>query len=659
MTSGSAPTPRPPSRSASLVRGLSARFRVSVVLLALAALLAVLPRAAWPSEPAVAPPTGDPSAAAATLERLNATPLPPRDPRRLAAELHGLPLEAVPLVRDAPTRDLEPGRVDRFWVTDLNTRRAFEISAELRLVTEHAYWYVELGRSVALDDLERSAAFFETQVYPLTHRYFGSERSPGVDGDPRIVVLNARLAGVAGYFSANDLYPRLTHPYSNERELVYLNLDALRPGSLAYDATLAHEFQHLVHASNNPVQETWVDEGSAELAAAVLTNAGARSVRTFANQPDVQLTAWSDHPATAGIHYQAAYAFLQYAMSQLGGPESLRLVLDGPARGAEAFDRALAARGDPRRFNDLFADFLVANLLDDPALADGRYGYDRLDLRAAIGARLAVGGDPLRGEVHQYGADYVELVGAGQDAVLEFRGSPTTRLVGAELPPGDQVWWSNRADNLDSRLTRVFDLSGLSSATLRFRLWYDIEPDYDWGYLLASRDGVAWTPLSGRHTTAENPTGNALGPGWTGRSGGGATPVWVEEEVDLTPYAGGPVWLCFAYVTDQGYNAQGLLVDDVALPEIGFFDDGSADQGWLAEGFFRSDTVVPQPYLLRLVLVQQGAVSVVDVPVDERGYGRYIIPGLGAATERAVAIVSALAPRTLQPAAYELALTAP
>ena len=63
------------------------------------------------------------------------------------------------------------------------------------------------------------------------------------------------------------------------------------------------------------------------------------------------------------------------------------------------------------------------------------------------------------------------------------------RLVGADATSGRGLWWSNRADGLDSTLTRRFDLTGASSATLRFNLWYDTERDFDYLYVLASADG--------------------------------------------------------------------------------------------------------------------------------------------------------------------------
>lgn len=59
--------------------------------------------------------------------------------------------------------------------------------------------------------------------------------------------------------------------------------------------------------------------------------------------------------------------------------------------------------------------------------------------------------------------------------------------------------------------------------------------------------------------------------GWT--SAGGDTPGWVEQQVDLSPYAGRKVLIYFGYITDATVNLAGVTVDDIHIPAIGFIDD--------------------------------------------------------------------------------------
>ena len=582
-----------------------------------------------------------------TLELLDSTSRPVRDPVALVARVAGMPIP--PAASEGPREPLSVGQIDSFFVLDQGDNTYKRREAELRVVTPQAYWYVELGQNVQPEELERSAAHFEQATYPTVHRYFGTEWSPGIDGDPRISVFLGTVPGVGAYFSSWDEYPRAVFPYSNEREIVLLNLGALRPGSPGFDGTLAHEFQHMVHWNASPSDETWVDEGSAELASSLAAAARGAGTNQFQRQPDVQLTAWS--ATSPGPHYEAAFLFMQYFAAQYGGPDGLRGLIGEQGRPPETFDRYLARAGYGVRFDEVFQDWIVANLLDDPGVGGGRYYHERSDPRIALLGRLRPDDPPIENRVHQYGADYVELVPGG-DAEVVFEGEPTVRLAGADPTSGRKLWWSNRGDGLDSSITRRFDLSGVAGATLRFNLWYDTEKDYDYFYVMASRDdGASWQILRGALASDANPAGNAVGPGYSGTSGADA-PTWVTEDVDLSPFAGGEVLVRFEYVTDQAYNAGGVLLDDVQIPEIGELDDAEGDRGWVADGFLRSDNTIPQRWGLRLIEHRRGG-EVTVRPLAPGPDGRLTEP-LGADVERAVLSISGLAPRTLESSAYRL-----
>jgi immune inhibitor A len=316
------------------------------------------------------------------------------------------------------------------------------------------------------------------------------------------------------------------------------------------------------------------------------------------------------------------------------------------ARGENLFSAFLTTHPIAPDVDSLFADWTVANLVQDKSIADGRYGYATGDFHASS-TGTASRGTPFLGAVPPFAANYIELPPGGGTAT--FSGDVSVPLLSATVDPGG-VWWSNRADSLDSRMTRQLDLSGVAEATLQFRAWYDLEDQFDFVYLSASRDGgKTWQVLSGQHTQTDQATGNNYGAGWTGSSGS----AWVDEEVDLTPLVGSTVLLRFEYVTDQAYNAQGFALKDVRVPQLGIDEPGAVDGEWMPDGWVRVDAPVPERWNVRLVRWTPSGVTVDPIPVGPDGSATF---GLDESASRSTLVVAPTAPRTLQPGDYWIAV---
>jgi hypothetical protein len=338
------------------------------------------------------------------------------------------------------------------------------------------------------------------------------------------------------------------------------------------------------------------------------------------------------------------------------GEEATQALVAHPANGTAGFEAVLDELDTGLTFEDVFADWRVANYLDDASLAGGRYGYEDLDPSPLkldeTHARYPV---QRATTVHQYGADYVELEGQG-DVVIEFTGSTQVRLIPNEAHSGHYQWYSNRGDDSDMRLTRAFDLSELTTATLQAWLWYDIEEHWDYAYVAASGDGgETWDLLEGRYTTTFNPQGNSFGQAYTGVSGG-EEPQWVLEEIDLSAYAGREVLLRFEYITDDAVNHVGFAVDDIVIPELGYaYDAETGDDGWNGEGFIRTDNILPQRFIVQ-VIEMGDETRMQRMKLDELQEGSLEVHGLGDELERAVLIISGYAPVTTELASYEYAI---
>ena len=606
-------------------------------------------------------PTATPATATATPDVPAATPTTP-----LAARDEPPTRDLVDLARRLRGQSDPPRRVD-LPPPSLGDSVSFDLivlpqsredrpgrrvtSATLRTISANAYFFVEDDADVSDDEIEDAARVFEEEVWPKVTDAFGPPPSPGVDGDPRIYILHADLgAGLGGYVSGEDFYPTEVVPHSNGREILYMNL-SVSLGSSGYANVLAHELQHLIHDRNDDGEEAWVNEGLSEFAATLVRGSGG-SVAAFLDRPDTQLNTWEQGPAVSA-HYDASDLFFTYLLEQSeGGSRQLAAEPGDGIAGVRAF---LQANGYPGSFAELVADWTVANLLDQP---EGPYGYRDRELDTPVKLEVLPGQD--EGEVSQFAADYLELHASdfAGEAVFRFDGETETPTIDAQDSANGAFWWSNRGDNIDTTLTRELDLTGVEQATLTFRSWYSIERWFDYSYVVVSRDGGrTWTALPGRQTTTDDPVGVSYGPGYTGRSGGGTTARWVEEEIDLSSYAGGRILLRFEYVTDDSLNGPGWAIDDIAVPEIGFFDDAEAGEGgWQREGFLHLSEPLRQRFELRLVTL--GATTEVsEILLDGRNQAEVALPGLGTEYQHAVIVVVGVTEGTTEPAHYRYEAT--
>ena len=564
---------------------------------------------------------------------------PERDLYRLAAELKRANVtEADRVVNPRPVSYAE-GRQDTFWLVDLLDLDVYLSSFELRLVTPHAYWYFEEGQAVSQLAIEQSAAHFEMEIYPQVTAAFGLEWSPGVDNDPHLNILNANLKGVGGYYSSSDEYPLSVNRFSNQREVIYINTGSIPVDSPGYLQVLAHELQHAVHWNADPSEETWVNEGLSELAITV-TGFDQSSTGRFLRSPPTSLVHWPLSPLGSVASYGAASLFMHYLFDHYGDLDSVKPLLEESKDGISGINTYLENSGYDATFRDLFRDWAVANFLDEN---QGPYGYSELDVKTGVNQVISDYSE-LSSQIPQYAVEYVELGPFDEPLELQFSAPAENDLLPTEVDSRG-CWWGNSGDSISSTLTRPVNLTGLDRATLNYQVWFELEEDWDYGYLEVSVDGgKSWDILDAPNTTAENPIGNSFGMGYTGDSGG-----WIDETVDLTAYVGQRILLRFQYITDDTVNGSGICIRAVSIPEAGLVD---LREGWTAKGFVLTDNRVKQDYIVQVIQVAEDN-RVTLIPLDESNSGSVIIEAPGE-LEQLVAAVAALAAKTRQEAAYTL-----
>ena len=573
-------------------------------------------------------------------------PAPDRDLFQLARELIWPPGSPdIPRVVNPEPVSFSQGRKETFWLIRFLALEVYEAEFELRLVTDQAYWYIENGVEVDQEDLERGAREFEENIYPKISETFGREWSPGVDNDPHLNIIHARLQGVGGYFSSSDEHPQEVYPYSNQRESIYINIAALPVGSRQYLDVLAHELQHAVHWNGDPNEETWVNEGLSELAVSV-AGYETRNTRRFLRSPNVSLIHWPLNQQNIGAYYGGSSLFMRYLAEHYGPVEDIGRLVADPADGLAGIDSYLAGGGHGVDAEAVLRDWVAANILDE---SPGIYGYQDLEVRARVDRSIESYRE-FSGEIPQYAADYTELKNFDQPIWLQFSGPVENVLIPADV---DQVgcWWSNTGDSINSTLSRKVDLTGISSATLRYQLWYEVEENWDYGYVQVSQNqGQTWKILETPQTSPRNPIGNGFGSGYTGESRG-----WIDQTVDLTPFVGSEVLLRFQYVTDDAIDGIGLCIRYISIPEAKLEVD---DAAWQPAGFVRINNRVRQDFAVQVILVgeENGEESrVLQMPLDQANNGELILKA-PQDYARIVVAVLATAPGTVQPASYTLSV---
>ncbi len=198
-------------------------------------------------------------------------------------------------------------------------------------------------------------------------------------------------------------------------------------------------------------------------------------------------------------------------------------------------------------------------------------------------------------------------------------------------------------------LTKSFDFRNHEgSLTLSFYTWYDLEEDYDYLYLEVSEDGGNWEILKTPSGTAEDPSGNSYGWGYNG-----ATGRWIQERVDLSEYSGKQVQIRFEYVTDAAVHGEGMVIDDIAIPEIGYFTDfEEGDDGWLGKGWLRMNNVLPQTYNLSLITYGD-TIEVIPIQVENDQTAEFGL-NIGDDVDHVVLVISGTTRFSRQKAAYRI-----
>jgi hypothetical protein len=393
-----------------------------------------------------------------------------------------------------------------------------------------------------------------------------------------------------------------------------------------YEGTFAHEFQHLVNNDVDPDEFSWVDEGSSVLAEYLCGygfSAGHLEEYLLWHW-DTPLTIWEGYLAD----YGASFLWTFYMYEHYGGVDLIWDFCHEQANGIEGWNNVLAARGIDKTFDEIFQDWCIANYLDDTSFCKGKFGYYALDIPSENTYDMSIqlsmelwaswyagtgyfdwfvdeypyaGSYILVGRGLPYTTNYVKFTDMPQLFEVTFDGED---FCGAAPTSGTHNWFSGGEAWAWYQLGQTFDVPA-TGATLQFSNYYSIELDWDYGYVeVHDLTTDTWTTLPGLTTTTylghaqDNPntplereptTYNETG---TWNCFTGDSPGLYTEVMDLTPFAGHTIELSFTYWTDGYTLASGWYLDDIEIPEIGFYDDCETEGAWTFNGWTLNDEII-------------------------------------------------------------------
>lgn len=340
-----------------------------------------------------------------------------------------------------------------------------------------------------------------------------------------------------------------------------------------YEGTFAHEYQHLLHGDENPGEVNWVNEGLSDwtewLVGYGIPNGHWDTAQQYAEN---SLVVWGDQGQGTEIlaDYGEAFMFMHY-LYQKYGEAGMQALFHDQDYGIAGFNDALATIGANDSFANMYHDFAVARLV----LAN-KGDYQLRDIPSPVVLNAEAYNSP-EGAAQPWGSDYISISNPKKVSSIDFNGvdliekGTATEWTSVDDPLASGhglVLWSGGGDEVDR--TAVFETTPGAGDSLTFDTLYDLEGNWDFGFVQVSTDGGAtWTSLANGDTTDEivregyPHIKQQLGEGFTWISGGDevAGPQWVPESFDLSAYAGQSILVSFRFMTDWGSNGNNFLDD--------------------------------------------------------------------------------------------------
>jgi hypothetical protein len=407
-----------------------------------------------------------------------------------------------------------------------------------------------------------------------------------------------------------------------------------------YEATFAHEWQHLLEYYSDPAEPLWVNEGLSDYAQTLTGYVNGRAtvwdhgndphlvcyqgfgpVKTKYNRnlracggPQNSLNLWSEGgPTDILADYGIAYQFMLYLRDRFGPGVLTSLHRDGERQGLAGVQAALPAGTS---VYDVLHDFQTMTLVDkvvgDPGgVIEGVPGRRVTSSSVRSTVNLDNKSAYETPGVAPNGADFVPLPTPLRSLV--FKGAKTLPPLPSGWTIADGTFFSGNKADLDSFAVRRVTVPA-ADPTLTLEAAWGLEPGNDWAYVTVSTDGgKTYRTVAGDRTRP-----GPWGPGLTGASG-----QTVTVKYDLRAYSGNKVLLGLRFVSDDSVNQGGWRIGTITLGRS-VLTDGSDLRGWTSPA-----AIVPtRVHAWHVTLVGLGSRRAKVVPLSKfkqlKGYPKVV-----------------------------------
>jgi hypothetical protein len=293
-----------------------------------------------------------------------------------------------------------------FYAQNILTGTWYRTSATLRATGDKCLIYVEDDQldTVSATLAQAIADEFDADIYAKIQTNFGTESDVDENGKIILFLLDIQdgypvyTGGgyVAGYFDPTHLFDSSSEPYSNEADMLYMDVYPAEAGDADFNSTIAHEFQHLINFATTfsagfgyKQQDVWINEGLSAAAEYVYAGAQVQARIDWYNDPpttdpdysDIEngnnFFVWGENDNYILDEYATVYLFFQWLRIHASNDSGIyKEILNNPNKYVDY--RTVTAAASLRidaglsDWDVLLRTWLAANVLN---LSSGPYGY--------------------------------------------------------------------------------------------------------------------------------------------------------------------------------------------------------------------------------------------------------------------------------------------